>query len=148
MCATKQESESVNVSSDVSSNTDGPKAGRTSIRPRMKVWLCAGDQQGVFGDGKWRLLQAIEETQSLVAAAESLHMSYRKAWGDIRKAERTLGVALVTRQRGGADGGSTQLTEAGQRWVSDYSAFRRQVEDGMHRAFAECMKGREANNGD
>jgi molybdate transport system regulatory protein len=114
----------------------------------MKVWICAGEQEGVFGDGKWRLLKAVETTGSLAAAAEALHVSYRKAWGDIRKAERTLGVPLVTRSRGGATGGSTQLTEAGQRWIRSYSAFRKQVEDGMHRAFAECMKGLQSNHGD
>ncbi len=108
----------------------------------MKVWLCAGPHEGVFGDGKWRLLRAIEETQSLAAAAEALHMSYRKAWGDIRKAERTLGVPLVTRRRGGAGGGSTQLTEAGQRWVRDYSDFRAEVEQNVHRAFEEWIGGR------
>lgn len=121
MCAMKRESESVSASSAASSrgrNSDPDSAvdARTdgvSLLPRMRVWICSGAHEGVFGDGKWRLLNAIEKTQSLAAAAESLRMSYRKAWGDIRKAERTLGVALVTRHRGGSEGGSTELTDGG-----------------------------------
>lgn len=156
MCAMKRESESVSASSAASSrgrNSDPDSAvdARTdgvSLLPRMRVWICSGAHEGVFGDGKWRLLNAIEKTQSLAAAAESLRMSYRKAWGDIRKAERTLGVALVTRHRGGSEGGSTELTDAGRRWIQRYSAFRKQVEDGMHRAFVECMKGLQSNHGD
>ena len=72
------------------------------LKPRVKLWLNSEDVDGVFGDGKCRLLKSIEATGSLRAASELLHISYRKAWGDLKKAQNALGVALIDQHRGGA----------------------------------------------
>ena len=54
---------------------------------RVHIWLETVD--GVaFGMGRLLLLDAIEETGSLKAAAEQLGMSYRAAWGKIKSTER------------------------------------------------------------
>lgn len=98
--------------------------------------------EGVFGDGKWRLLKAIDKTKSLSAAAKSLGMSYRKAWGDLQKAERCLGIRLSERTRGGMAGGSTRLTEAGRIWMEAYSWFRSRVEKAVSEAYRMHMKSR------
>ena len=83
------------------------------LRARFKLWLSSKEAEGVFGDGKWRLLKAIETEGSLKSASESLQISYRKAWGDLKKAERYLNIALVEKQRGGEGGGGSDLTEQG-----------------------------------
>ncbi len=100
------------------------------LAPRMKLWLSTSKGEGVFGDGKWRLLQAIERESSLKAAAESLHISYRKAWGDLKKAEEGLGLKFIEKHRGGDHGGETVLTDEGKRWLSAYSRFHSE----LHRA--------------
>ena len=105
------------------------------IRPRFKVWLCNDAADGLFGGGKWRLLDAIHRTGSLRAAAESLGISYRKAWGDLRKAESGLGIKFLERRRGGSDGGETRLTETGERWLLEYGRFQKKVEQAVARAF-------------
>ena len=110
--------------------------------PHMKIWLSCGKDEGVFGDGKCLLLKAIERTGSLRAAAESVRISYRKAWGDIKKAEKTLGMEIVARERGGVGGGKTTLTEAGLRWMRFYSEFRSEVEMKMRKTFDRCLKSR------
>ena len=84
------------------------------LRARFKLWLSTRDIEGVFGDGKWQLLKAFDNTGSLAAASESLRIGYRKAWGDLRKAQETLNIALVEKQRGGILGGQTTLTEQGK----------------------------------
>ena len=71
----------------------------------MKLWLSSSDDEGIFGDGKWRLLRAIERESSLSAAAKALHISYRKAWGDLKKAEECLGIKFIEKHRGGDHGG-------------------------------------------
>lgn len=105
------------------------------MRPRFKLWLNSGDIEGAFGDGKWRLLDAIEAQGSLRAASESLGISYRKAWGDLKKTQSALGVALVEKQRGGKMGGRTVLTDQGRKWINAYGAFRSDIEKAIAKAF-------------
>jgi len=85
------------------------------LRARFKLWLNSQDVDGIFGDGKWRLLEAIGRTGSLTAASESLRISYRKAWGDLNKAQDALNTVLVEKQRGGNTGGRTILTGEGKK---------------------------------
>lgn len=106
-----------------------------TLHPRIKVWLSSEDAEGVFGDGKWRLLSAVDRLGSLKAAAEKMGMSYRKAWGDLKKAEEHLGYRLIVKQRGGAEGGRTTLTEEGRKWVSCYRDFRKRIEEVVQEAF-------------
>ena len=110
------------------------------LRARFKLWLNTKDAEGVFGDGKWRLLKAIETEGSLKAASELLRISYRKAWGDLKKAEQCLNVALVEKQRGGSVGGQTQLTDQGKKWVRAYTRFRSDIEKAVEKAYKKYIK--------
>lgn len=110
-----------------------------ALRPEWKLWLSL-DGEGVFGSGKWNLLDAIRRTGSLSAAAQSLGISYRKAWGALRKAEQCLGVSLIERHRGGRTGGESCLTEAGEKWRAEYARFQNEVETGVNRAFEHWLK--------
>ncbi|MBT3377732.1 MAG: LysR family transcriptional regulator [Lentisphaerae bacterium] len=91
--------------------------------------------EGVFGDGRWRLLSAIREHGSLQQACRELGISYRKAWGDLRKSEEELGITFLEKHRGGSGGGNTSLTEDGERWLQAYTRFRSDVERGLQDAF-------------
>ena len=105
------------------------------LAPGVKLWLSLAGE-GVFGRGKWQLLDAIHSQGSLRAAAETLGISYRKAWGDLRKAERALGVLLLERRRGGSSGGDSSLTEEGKRWWREYGRFQAEVDSAVAEAFA------------
>ncbi len=104
------------------------------LHPQMKIWLSIADK-GIFGDGRCLLLEAIKETLSLKKAAERLNMSYRKAWGDLKKTEDLLGIKLIDKHRGGASGGETKLTEYGELWLSSYQQLRFEVEETLNTAF-------------
>jgi len=110
------------------------------LKPRFKLWLSTRDAEGVFGDGKWRLLRSIETKESLKAASESLRISYRKAWGDLKKAEECLNTALVEKQRGGNMGGQTSLTDQGKKWVEAYAKFRGDIEKAVEKAYKKHIK--------
>ena len=105
------------------------------LYPRFKLWLSSSEAEGVFGDGKWRLLEAIEREGALTAASKALGISYRKAWGDLQKAERRLGAIFLERRRGGSGGGQTTLTETGRKWLVAYARFRADVERATAEAF-------------
>jgi molybdate transport system regulatory protein len=111
------------------------------LEPRFKLWLNCGDAEGAFGDGKWRLLEAVETEGSLRAASDVLGISYRKAWGDLRKAERVLGVRLVDKRRGGRAGGQTALTAEGKQWLAAYLRFRSEIQEVVKRAYTKHIRG-------
>jgi molybdate transport system regulatory protein len=113
---------------------------KKTLRPRMKLWLSTSRAEGVFGDGKWRLLKAIDQKASLRAATASLGISYRKAWGDLQKAETQLGIALIEKHRGGKEHGSASLTEEGRKWLKAYSMFRSDVEKSVEKAFKKHVR--------
>lgn len=91
------------------------------LRANFKLWIYSETRAGVFGDGKVRLLEAIDRCGSLQEAARSLGISYRKAWGDLKKAEACLNTALITKRRGGQGGGHTALTAQGRQMVAWYN---------------------------
>jgi molybdate transport system regulatory protein len=110
------------------------------LTAKFKLWLNTRNIEGVFGDGKWRLLKTVENTGSLTAASESLRISYRKAWGDLKKAQDTLNVPLVEKHRGGNLGGQTTLTEQGKKWVEAYTNFRSDIEKAVEKAYQKHIK--------
>jgi molybdate transport system regulatory protein len=110
------------------------------LNAKCKLWLSSKSVEGVFGDGKWRLLEAIDRTGSLSAASESLRISYRKAWGDLNKAQDALNVALVEKQRGGNIGGRTILTSEGKKWLKAYTKFRADVEKVVEKSYEKHIK--------
>ena len=110
------------------------------LRARFKLWLSTKDVEGVFGDGKWRLLKAIETEGSLSAASQKLGISYRKAWGDLKKAQEALNITLVEKQRGGRSGGKTSLTDKGKKWIQAYAGFRSDIEKATEKAFKKHIK--------
>lgn len=61
---------------------------------RYKIWL-EKDGKVIFGQGREKLFEAIEECRSLNAAAKKLNMSYRAAWGRLRASEERMGVRLI-----------------------------------------------------
>ncbi|UCG56051.1 MAG: LysR family transcriptional regulator [Phycisphaerales bacterium] len=111
------------------------------LRAKFKLWLNSRHVEGAFGDGKWRLLKAIDGENSLKVASETLGISYRKAWGDLKKAQEALNVTLVEKQRGGRLGGQTVLTEHGKKWVKAYARFRGDVEKAVDKAYERHIGG-------
>ena len=68
-----------------------------------------------------RLLAALETSQQVSAAARTLGVSYRGAWGKLVRAERLLGVTLVERVKGHG----SRLTAAGTALLGATSRFER-----------------------
>ncbi len=110
------------------------------LKVRLKIWLSSKDVEGIFGDGKWRLLRAVETEGSLQAASQKLRISYRKAWGDLKKAQDALNITLVEKHRGGISGGRTALTSLGKKWVRTYTKFRADIEKAVDKAYEKHLK--------
>jgi len=110
------------------------------LKPRLKLWLSSESSDGSFGDGKWRLLETIEKTESLKSTCQLLGISYRKAWGNLKNAEECLNITLVTKSRGGKTHGHSNLTEEGKAWMAAYSKFHRDVENATEAAYKKYLE--------
>ena len=101
---------------------------RSNIEANFRFWLQAKGTGLSFGEGRWRLLKMIDETGSLKSASERLGVSYRKAWGDLKKTETLFDCKLVHRERGGSDGGNMKLTEAGEKLLATYGELNERLD--------------------
>jgi len=96
-------------------------------RPAFKVWMEKEDGY-VFGPGVYSLLKKVMEVGTLKEASMELGMSYRYAWGLIRKAEEKLGESLLVAHKGGkSGGGGAELTERGKIFLQDFQNLREQM---------------------
>lgn len=117
-----------------------PKSTRKDVFVQYKLWLASVSGEGIIGEGRLRLLSSIAEKGSLSAAAEALGVSYRKAWGDIRKAEELLGYPLTEKHRGGKDGGSSVLTAQALKLIEAYEALKKEINRNVGEAFDNFQK--------
>lgn len=101
-----------------------PKYSR--IRVLFRIWMESAEGKGVLDDRCGLLLKSIDHFRSLRKASDDLGISYRKAWGDLRRAEELLGFPLVEKHRGGSQGGETILTAEGTRFIALYNDFHRE----------------------
>ncbi len=92
---------------------------------RLHLWLEQAD--GVlFGQGRLQLLEYIEQTGSINAAAKRLGMSYRAAWGKIKASEEALGFKLLEQPEGRRSG--CRLSDAARMLMEGYRNWLEEVE--------------------
>lgn len=77
----------------------------------------------------------VDETGSLHQAAKLMGMSYNKAWRAMRQAEEHLGIQLLRRRTGGADGGGSVLTEDGVQLMERFRAFLDEADADLARLY-------------
>ncbi|MGY5861016.1 MAG: LysR family transcriptional regulator [Candidatus Thorarchaeota archaeon] len=95
-----------------------------NLKPNYKLWL-EQDGQYVFGLGAYNILKSIHEAGTITEGAKTLGMSYRYAWGVIRKIEITLGVKLLETYKGGnVGGGGARVTEHGLKLMKMFDDAR------------------------
>ncbi|HNW98374.1 MAG TPA: LysR family transcriptional regulator [Bacteroidales bacterium] len=105
------------------------------LEAHYKLWLSLKNGEGILGDGKWHLLRAIEEYGSISKAAINLGISYRKAWGDLKKIEELLGISVIEKHRGGQLGGSSMITKQGLELIKAYTRFHNEFEIFFQKSF-------------
>jgi molybdate transport system regulatory protein len=84
---------------------------RISVRPRIRILL---GEEVALGPGKAALLEAIAATGTLARAAETLGMSYMRAWRLVQTMNRCFRGPLVATARGGKQRGQASLTPSGR----------------------------------
>lgn len=73
-----------------------------------------------MGPGKADLLDAIERSGSISAAARQMGMSYKRAWDLVDTMNRSFREPLVLTATGGSHGGGAQVSEFGHEVLRRY----------------------------
>jgi len=97
-----------------------------------KFWLTKKDGTEILGKKILDLLKDIDKEGSIQAAAEKNHISYRKAWGDIKAAEEILKFPITEKKRGGKDGGRTILTEDGKNMMKAFAVLEEEFDKAVY----------------
>jgi len=116
------------------------------ISLHYKIWLSTKDNKSIMGGGRLKLLKTIDENGSLTSAVKLLGISYRKAWGDLKKAETLLEFKLVDKHRGGQKGGSTLLTQKGKKLLIAYEKLNSDIDNHIQNSFNKFMKNLNSSN--
>ncbi len=96
------------------------------MKVKSKVWL-EKDGELVFGSGKSLILKAIQQAGSINKAAKKMSMSYRHAWSYIVSAEKRIGKPLLTKAKGGRNGGGAVLTEYAEGLLKKFEKLEKEV---------------------
>ncbi|OGP73056.1 MAG: hypothetical protein A2V86_17210 [Deltaproteobacteria bacterium RBG_16_49_23] len=86
------------------------------MKIKAKFWI-ENKGEVVAGGGKTALLQAVDQLGSIQRAADEFGMSYRHAWGAIKRIEQRAGFKMVETKLGGKDGGGARLTPKGKAFI-------------------------------
>ncbi len=103
---------------------------------RMRLWL-ESPSGFKFGQGTAELLRRIERDGSLRKAANSMGMSYRRAWGRLKRSEEDLGQDLVCKPGGNKAG--YRLTAVGEKLLRGFDAWQEEVRHHAAQACTRCF---------
>jgi len=89
---------------------------------KLRMRVSCGDAVAL-GPGKIALLEALDASGSITAAARRLGMSYRRAWLLVDELNAHLHEPAVATAQGGARGGGSRLTPTGRELLRLYRAI-------------------------
>jgi len=96
-----------------------------------RFWLTKNDQN-FLGSGRIELLEQIDKTGSIHAAAKVMKMSYKAAWERINSMNLLAEKPLIERTTGGKGGGGTKLTPYAQDLIITFKKIEL-----LHRQFMD-----------
>ncbi len=97
----------------------------------LRFWI-EMNGKSVMGRGGYEILKAIDEFKSISKASKALGMSYRFVWNYIKRIESVLGEKVVESERGGVEGGKTELTSTGRKLLKLYDDFERTLKSALN----------------
>ncbi len=89
------------------------------MESKLKIRIAYGSNT-VIGPGKAQLLEAIKKLGSISKAANSMEMSYRRAWELVNVMNQSFKKPIVITMHGGSHGGGAQISELGELLLQSY----------------------------
>jgi molybdate transport system regulatory protein len=113
------------------------KAKNAFLCPRFRIYL---GTEIALGPGKADLLAAIATTGSIQKGAESLKMSYMRAWKLVRTMNECFRSPLVEAIRGGKTKGGARLTPLGKSILKLYLELEKKSRQSTTLIFKKIVK--------
>jgi len=104
---------------------------------KVKFWI-ENKGEVVLGGGKTAFLLAVDHFGSIQRAAEEFGMSYRHAWGAIKKIEQRAGFRIMDTKIGGRNGGA-KLTPKGKALVKAMDALFKDLQTTVGKRFRQKL---------
>lgn len=95
------------------------------MRVRSKYWLEDDSGEVVFGEGRRKMLELIDELGSMQSAAKALGMSYRGVWARIKATEERLGMSLIETSVGRGKNRGSRLTPEAKKLLQGFKVLAR-----------------------
>ena len=105
---------------------------------KSKFWI-ENKGEVVLGGGKAGLLLAVDRLGSIQRAADEFGMSYRHAWGAIKKIEQRAGFKIVDTRLGGRDRGA-QLTPRGREFIEKADSVLKDLQKLVEKRFRQNLQ--------
>jgi molybdate transport system regulatory protein len=102
---------------------------------KAKFWI-ENKGEVVLGGGKTALFLAVDRLGSIQRAAEEFGMSYRHAWGAIKKIEKRAGFKILDIKLGGREGGA-RFTPKGKEFIGKVDSLLRDLQAIVEERFDE-----------
>lgn len=118
---------------DINTEQDYEREQReqTRVRPALTASLTVSLGETGIDERGIRLLECIEQEQSLQRGAARAELSYSNAWLTLNRMEEALGCRLVERKLGGATGGGSSLTAEGLSWVARFRRLEQELNSAL-----------------
>jgi molybdate transport system regulatory protein len=97
---------------------------RKALTVKMRIRVYVGDH--MLGPGKMELLEHIDATGSLAAAAKKMRMSYMRAWTLVQNLNCNPNRPMIEMSRGGVGGGTAKVTQLGKKVLALYQSMDRE----------------------
>ncbi|MDX1756412.1 MAG: LysR family transcriptional regulator [Marinobacter sp.] len=99
---------------------------KPQLSPRLRLKL---GKEIAMGPGKAELLEQIDNTRSISAAAKRMGMSYRRAWLLVDTMNQCFAAPLVDTATGGRRGGGARLSPLGREVLALYRQAEQRLLD-------------------
>ena len=106
---------------------------KIQVHPEVRLVFRRNDP--FFGPLLARFLILVRHTGSMQTACRQLHISYTKGWKLLKEAEHQLGYGLLVSRSGGAEGGSSHLTEEAEDFLKRYLCMEEELRIESERLF-------------
>ena len=113
------------------------EAGKQKFVIRSKIWIEDDNNNVVFGEGRYRMLEMIDRIRSLQGAAKELKMSYRALWGRIKASEERIGQPLVARE-----GKGSCLTPFARELMTQFQKLQTSIRKESDGVYSDLMSDR------
>ena len=114
-------------------------SGEAFMEIKAKFWI-ENKGEVVLGGGKTALFLAVDRLGSIQRAADEFGMSYRHAWGAIKKIEQRAGFKILDTRLGGKEGGA-QLTPKGKEFIGKVDSLIKDLQGIVEKRFKQKFEG-------